>query len=467
MGESTAPPKIYSLRQVARSIKSALERATGNRIWMVRAEIVSVKGTLGTGHVYLDLIDEAQGVKQAAMRAVIWRASGAQIKKELGEELPNVLRSGAEIVFHARVSFHEVFGLSLHIEKIDLSFMLGELERRKQSAIRALTASGELELNRRLPLPRLPQRVAVIGSPGTSGYRDFCTVAVRNPYGIRIDLRVFEARVQGDGAPADLIRALGEAERWGPDVVMLVRGGGSKIDLDCFNDLSLCKRMAAATVPIWTGIGHESDLVVADLVAHTAWKTPTDCANRWIEHCAQTWAAVMDLGQTIGRTAQRHTQRTGQTLADARIRIGTSAQLQLSNRRGILDRTRERIGSLAHAQLTAQQTALHQVAESIATRARRKLQAAELACQHVQGVLESEPVRFLALRNEQLKQMQSTLHAYAVEHTLKRGYAIFRKDGKSITDAASVQAGDRLTVQLHVGGLEVEVVARTPQEERN
>ena len=221
VSEAAAAGKVYSLRQVAASIKSALDRATGNRLWMVRAEIVTVKGALGSGHVYLDLIDEAEGVKQAAMRGVIWRASGQRIREELGDDLPQVLRSGAEIVFHARVSFHEVFGLSLHIEKIDLGFMLGELERRKQAVVRQLVASGEIEWNRRLPLKRVPQRVALVGSPGTSGFRDFCTVAVRNPYGLRIQLAVFEARVQGDGAAADLVRAIGLAEAWGPDLVVV------------------------------------------------------------------------------------------------------------------------------------------------------------------------------------------------------------------------------------------------------
>jgi exodeoxyribonuclease VII large subunit len=464
MSETAAPPKIYSLRQVAKSIKSALEKATANRLWMVRAEVVKVNGRLGAGHVYLDLIDEAEGVKQAAMRGVIWRTSGQRIKEELGAELPNVLRGGAEIVFHARVAFHELYGLSLHIEKIDLGFMLGELERRKQATIQALTTSGEVQFNKRLPLARVPQRVALVGSPGTSGFRDFCTVALRNPYGLRLNLRVFEARVQGDGAPADLVRALGQAEAWEPELIVLVRGGGSKIDLDCFNDLALCKRIAAATVPVWTGIGHESDLVVADLVAHTAWKTPTDCANRWVERCAGAWAEVLDLGQIIGQSAQRHTQRLSQALTDARMRIGSSAQLQLSNRRGEMEAQRERMATQATALITARKTAMHQSAESIAALSRRRMQAAQLELEHATRIVRAEPQRLVAHRTEQLSQLASTLHAYALEHTLKRGFAILRKDGKSITNATHVQPGDRLTVQLHLGELEVEVVARTTEQ---
>ena len=434
---------------------------------MVRAEIVKVNGTLGNGHVYLDLIDESEGVKQAAMRGVIWRQNGQRIKEELGDDLPQVLRPGAEIVFHARVSFHELFGLSLHVEKIDLGFMLGELERRKQATVKQLMASGETEWNRRLPLPRVPQRVALIGSPGTSGFRDFCTVALRNPYGLRMLLEVFEARVQGDGAPADLIRALGLAEAQQPDLIVVVRGGGSKIDLDCFNDLALCKRIAGLTVPVWTGIGHESDSVVADLVAHTAWKTPTDCANRWVERCAGAWAEVQDLGQTIGLQASQHTRRRQQALVDFQTRIGSSAQLQLTNRQHALSNHRERIANAATARLTMRRAALQQVGESLVYAAQRRMQAAANELQQAEHVVRREPSRWVQIRKDQLDQFTSTLHAYALEHTLKRGFAIVRKEGKSITDSASAKPGDRLTLQLHQGTLEVEVIVADPTQTSN
>lgn len=462
MSETPASTKVYSLRQVAVAIKSALDRATGNRLWMVRAEVVKINGILGQQHVYLDLIDESEGVKQAAMRGVIWKHAGQQIREELGQELPQVFRDGAEIVFHARVAFHEVFGLSLHIEKIDLSFMLGELERRKQATIKALTESGALELNKRLPLPRVPQRVALVGSPGTSGFRDFCTVALRNPHGLRMDLQVFEARVQGEGAPADLVSALGRAEDWCPDLIVLVRGGGSKIDLDCFNDLGLCRKIAEMGVPVWTGIGHESDLVVADLVAHTAHKTPTDCANRWVEHCIHAWAEASEMGQIIARLMEQRVRQINQTLGDQRNRIGTTAQLQIRSQVNALHLHRERIAGSARMALAAKRGELERRVENIAGFAHRRVLAASLGLSQAQTVFQSEPSRILDRRQEQLVQIQSTLSAFAPEQTLKRGFAIVRKEGKSITRSETLLPGDRLTLELHAGSVEVQVVQ--PQE---
>lgn len=467
MSETAAPPKVYSLRQVATSIRSALERATGNRLWMVRAEVVKVKGNLGKGHVYLDLIDEQEGVKQAAMRGVIWRQNGDQIRKDLGVELPNVLKDGAEIVFHARVSFHEVFGLSLHIEKIDLGFMLGELERRKQATVHALTTSGEIGFNRKLPIPRVPQRVALIGSPGTSGFRDFCSVAIDNAYGFRMNLNVFEARVQGDVAPPDLIAALGSAEAWNPDVIVLVRGGGSKIDLDCFNDLGVCRRIAACTVPVWTGIGHESDVVVADLVAHTAYKTPTDCANRWVEHLLTAWSQLLELGEMIGRNGQQQLVQNQHQLHDYRTQIGSSARLQINSKRHELRSHRERIGDSALARISSQRANVMHSTEQIASLSQRRIQLTINELAHARTAIQSEAPRLLDRRKDQMAQLGLTLHAYALEHTLKRGFAIVRKEGESIHNTSKLKAGDQLTLQLHDGTVDVEVIGNsTPQERK-
>lgn len=458
MSETPVSPKVYSLRQVAVAIKSALDRATGNRLWMVRAEIVKINGTLGQQHVYLDLIDESEGVKQAAMRGVIWKTAGRQIREDLGPELPQVFRDGAEIVFHARVSFHEVFGLSLHIEKIDLSYMLGELERRKQATIKALTEAGALQLNKRLPLLRVPQRVALVGSPGTSGFRDFCTVALRNPYGLRMDLHVFEARVQGDGAPADLVHALERAQECRPDLIVLVRGGGSKIDLDCFNDLGLCRKISEMSVPVWTGIGHESDLVVADLVAHTAHKTPTDCANRWIEQCINAWAEASEMGRIIARIMEQRVRQFQQTLSDQRNRIGTTAQLQLRSQSNALNLHRERIAGAARMALAAKRGEMERRAETLAGFAQRRLHAATLVLDQARALILNEPEKLLVRRQEQLAQIQDTLTAYGPEQTLKRGFAIVRKGGKSITKAEALLPGERLTLELHAGSVEVQVV---------
>jgi len=330
-------PKVYSLRQVAQSIRKALEAATGGRTWLIRAEVVKVSGALGKGHVYLDLVDESEGVRQAALRGVIWSAAGGRIAEELGEAAASLLAPGAKLVFSARVQFSEIHGLSLSIERIEVQYMLGELERRKQATIAALKRAGALEWNRRIALPLVPTRIALIGSPGTSGFRDFCTKLLHHPARYRVHITAFAATVQGSAAPAELREALARAEELAPDVVVFVRGGGSKLDLDAFNDEALCLAIARCPHPVLTGIGHESDTTVADLVAHTALRTPTDAADavlrRFDAAAGELNAAALQLSG-LARAALRTRITTLDALAE---RLAESALRTLRTRKEALD----------------------------------------------------------------------------------------------------------------------------------
>ena len=163
---TTSPSKVYSLTQVAQSIRLALERATANRSWLVKAEILKISEGLGQKTVYLDLVEEQGGRQTAKMRGVIWPQNGAEIQSELGEETSSILKSGSEVVFSARIQFHERFGLSLFIDRVDLRHMLGEMERRKEATLAQLKKLGALQWNKRIPLPTLPQRLRLWGHLG-------------------------------------------------------------------------------------------------------------------------------------------------------------------------------------------------------------------------------------------------------------------------------------------------------------
>ncbi len=192
--------KVYSLSQVARSIRKALERATANKSWLVKAEILSISEGIGKKTVYLDLVEEAEGRQNAKMRGIIWAGAGQNILAELGDEAAQILKPGSEVVFSARIQFHERYGLALHIDRIDLRFMLGELERRKQITTARLKEMGAMEWNRKMAVPTLPQRIALVGSAGTSGFRDFCTKVTEHPDRFRVRIEAHQSSVQGVSA---------------------------------------------------------------------------------------------------------------------------------------------------------------------------------------------------------------------------------------------------------------------------
>ena len=240
MSQGSEPKKIYTLSQLGESLKRTLEQVTHGRTMWFKAEIAKLSKSPewtrlpGTG-------GRSRGQRLAMMKGTIWKTQHAAIRKELGEAADQVLAKGTEIVFTGQVNYHAVYGVSLVIQEIDLSAMVGEAERRKQETLNTLKAEGALERNKALPLPSLIQRIALVGSPGTSGFRDFGVHLLRNDWGLGFDVEVFPASVQGKEAPAALIQALLQAQTAQPDVIVVVRGGGSALDLDAFNDLGLCR----------------------------------------------------------------------------------------------------------------------------------------------------------------------------------------------------------------------------------
>ena len=413
--------KIYTLSQLGESLKRTLEQVTYGRAMWFRAEIASLTKS-PAGHVYLELVEEHQGQRMASMRGTLWKAQHAEVRKSLGDAADTILAKGSEIVFSGRVQYHPVYGVSLALEEIDLSAMIGEAERRKQATLAALQARGVMELNRGVPLPRLTQKVALIGSPGTSGFRDFGMHLMHNEWRLGFDVNVFSATVQGKEAPSSLIEALGKAQAWNPDAIVMVRGGGSALDLDAFNDFELCLAISQSPRPVLTGIGHETDLSVADLVAHRHFKTPTAVADFLVDRMGGEQSRLAEWSLAMG-------SRVRQRLSLERERFAKDLQiLQLQPQQRL---AAERV-RLAHAREQLTSTAQHALT------------------QHMQ----------------RMKHLASTVDALSPAKTLARGFAIARKAGEAIKNADDLALGDVMTLDFHKGQAEVTVTNVTsPHDE--
>ena len=185
------------------------------------------------------------------------------------------------VLANVQVQFHEVYGLSLNVKDIDPNFTLGERARKKQEIIAQLKEDGVFEMNKSLPLPMVPQRIAIISAESAAGYGDFMNQILDNDYHYKLHTKLFIATMQGDKAAQTIISALHQIheqmEKF--DAVVLIRGGGAQVDLDCFDDYELAAHIAQFPLPVFTGIGHERDETIADLVAHTKLKTPTAVAE--------------------------------------------------------------------------------------------------------------------------------------------------------------------------------------------
>ncbi len=449
--------KVYSLSQVARSIRKALERATANKSWLVKAEILSISEGIGKKTVYLDLVEEAEGRQNAKMRGIIWAGAGQNILAQLGDEAAQILKPGSEVVFSARIQFHERYGLALHIDRFDLRFMLGELERRKQITAARLKEMGAMEWNRKMAVPTLPQRIALVGSSGTSGFRDFCTKVTEHPDRFRVRIEAHQSSVQGVSAAEELAAGIRQAEATQPDIIVLVRGGGGKLDLDAYNDFELCLAIARSSVPVWTGIGHESDLVVADLVAHTAWKTPTEVAVGVVQRFEDASLEVDALRAQLEHLAQawildRHREFEGHW-----ERIGSASRHTLNRQRLELQNLYRLLQIQAPALVERQQHTVREMRSTVARAGAHSLENAARTIRHCQQRLRGASSRHLAEQKLNLAHFKRTLDAIGPEKTLQRGFMLLERNGEVLSRVAGVKEGEQLRIQAHDGQLDVTV----------
>ena len=273
--------QAISLLELNQIIKDTLEQQLAPNYWVV-AEIGELK-MAAQGHAYLELVEKSGNQVRAKVRANIWQYSFRTIAGRFQTTTGQQLKAGMKILALATVTFHELYGLSLNIKDIDPNFTLGERARIRQEIIERLTHQGMMEINKRFELPIVPQKVAVISSQTAAGYGDFIQQLQTNRYGYSVHHRLFQATLQGEGAAKTIIYALDQIEEisqeYGFDLVVIIRGGGAQMDLDCFDDYDLAVAIAKFPIPIITGIGHERDETIADLVAHTKVKTPTAAAE--------------------------------------------------------------------------------------------------------------------------------------------------------------------------------------------
>ncbi len=280
---------IYTLQQLLSQIKGAVEEAFPLAVW-VRAEIQKMSVNR-SGHCYMELIEKnvLTGALLAQARAIIWSNRWRSIATRFEQESGRALEDGLEILALVNVQYSEQYGISLMINDIDASFTAGEAFLRRQRIINLLTEEGMMDLNAQLEMPELPRRLAVISSATAAGYGDFMDHLHNNPYGFAFFSELFEAPMQGSDAPAGIIAALEKvadrAEQF--DAALILRGGGSATDLDCFDDYDLALNIAQFPLPVLTAIGHERDTHVADMVAFDHLKTPTALADYFVDIIAE------------------------------------------------------------------------------------------------------------------------------------------------------------------------------------
>jgi len=272
--------ELYDLQH---DIRSGLEDLFPDTVW-VRAEVASVS-VKSNGHCYMELSQTDAGVLVAKAHAIIWRSRFSLLSRAFRQTVGEDLKPGMTIFARVQVSYSELYGLSLVIDDLDAEVTLGQAERIRLETISKLQEEGMMDRQKQLQLCDLPYSLAVISTDTAAGYGDFRRHLCENEYGFSFDINLFEAQMQGAGAPASIVEALQCILESGkrPDAILILRGGGSNLDLACFDDYLLCRSIAACPIPVFTAIGHDRDYHVADMVAHAFVKTPTALSDLFID----------------------------------------------------------------------------------------------------------------------------------------------------------------------------------------
>ncbi len=235
------------------------------------------------GHAYFEIVEKAGNKIEAKLRANLWQFTYRNIASKFESVTGSGLKNGMNILAQVAITFHPLYGLSINVKDIDPSYSLGERARLRQETIDRLTREGMMTLNRLHEMPPVIQKIGIISSSTAAGYGDFINQLESNSGGFKVYHKLFPSLMQGNEAASNLVRAIEFAEsqkdKLGLEAIVIIRGGGAQLDLDCFDDYQLALKIANCSLPVFTGIGHERDETIADLVAHTRLKTPTAVAE--------------------------------------------------------------------------------------------------------------------------------------------------------------------------------------------
>lgn len=432
---------LYELNALVRNV---IEHTLDECYW-ITAELSECR--TNRGHCYLEFVQKQENGNAllAKARGQIWASRWNLLRPYFEQATGQVLAPGMKVMVEVEVTFHEAYGFSLNVVDIDPSYTLGDLARRRQEIMRQLQQAGIADMNKELPLPRLLKRIAIVSTETAAGYQDFCRGLADNPYGLAFQTQLFPAVMQGARVEGSIIAALdaiaAQADRW--DAVVIIRGGGATSDLNGFDSLPLAENVAQFPLPVITGIGHERDDTVIDLVAHTRVKTPTAAAEFLVQH----QKAELDLLQTLAAAVQ-HT--VTDRLKDETYRLERMTELLPHYSRQTCRQADNRLDRLTSDMHTAIRLRLQSEDERI-LRTVDKMQFAR------QQALAREEQR-LALYEERIK-------AADPQYLLRLGYSITRVNGKAVKQPGQLKPGDVITTTFAQGSAQ-SVVSLIEQDEQ-
>jgi exodeoxyribonuclease VII large subunit len=416
---------LYELNSLVREV---IECEISNEYW-VEAELSECRES--RGHCYMELIEKDQQTATPIARASAkcWASKWMLIRPYFERTTGQKLHAGMKVLLKVYAQFHEAFGFSWIVTDIDPTYTLGDMARKRQEIIRQLKAEGIFDLQKDLQLPVFCQRIAVISSETAAGYGDFCNQLADNPYGFKFQTWLFPAIMQGEGVEQSIIAALECIYNAQFDCVVIIRGGGATSDMSGFDTLALAENVANFPLPIITGIGHDRDESILDMVSHTRVKTPTAAATLLIDHLKQVLDAINNAQECITRYTRQKLLTLNAQLATLQEILPKLFSTVKARQEARLDNLNGRMVAAVRQTILSHQSRISAFEERIPILLDRRL------------ITEKHRLQLI---EEKAKSLDPTL-------LLSRGYSITLKDGKTVRDPQTLHPGDDIETRLAKG----------------
>jgi len=451
--------KSISLYQLNNQIKSHLADAFSEELWIV-AEISELRQTQ-TGHCYLELIekDEKSDQIRAKARATIWAYTYRMLKPYFKATTGQPLSSGIKVLIQASVEFQEIYGYSLNIKDIDPTYTLGDIARKKKEVIDRLKQEGVFDMNRDLLLPEIPKTIAVISSPTAAGYEDFVNQLENNPQGYKFHHKLFSAIMQGNQAEASIIETLEKIYAYEDifDAVVIIRGGGSTADLNCFDSYELAQNIAQFPLPIVSGIGHERDESIVDMVANVKVKTPTAAAEYLID-CFDEYRAyheglqenfiagvqdiLIDSSDKLQQLSQKFSPLVHQIIANKNTQLELARQSIIASGKNLLRNSKHQLQTFGF---------------DLKLCINHKIDLEQMAMNQFALKQRNVSRRFFNKHKHQLQLFEQSAKYANPENILKKGYSLTLSKGKIVKDASKLKEEDIIETKFAKGSVESQV----------
>jgi len=473
-----------TLSELQTQVKRSLEETFTAPVWVI-AEI-SEMTVNRSGHCYLDLVETETGTDnvKARCRATIWSYTFRMMRPYFETTTGQVFTEGLKVLLQAKVEYHEVYGFSLNIRDIDPVYTLGDMARQRREIIRRLQEDGVFEMNKELELPLVPQRIAIISSPTAAGLQDFMDQLHNNPHQFVFYTKLFNAVMQGTEAPQSIMNALDlifEQEDLF-DAVVIIRGGGAQFDLACFDHYELASYVAQFPLPVITGIGHDKDDTVIDLVAHTRMKTPTAVAEFLISGALRFSQELKELEKHFTELVTDQLEDNKTRLSDAADQLNQLVSQMIVTQQNRLTIARIQLANQSEAFLKRQQSELRQLTIGVRNLTnqfvsrqnhlldqsgnklrfvfREQILNNKNLINQCQYLIKIRSLDQIQREKKNLSSIQEKLRLVDPQNILKRGYSLTMMNGKIIKSVHQLKKGDLLETRLSDGFIE-SIVGKT------